>query len=163
MSLCAFVRSLIEDHTVVSVGPYILYILAEVSVWSSFNKLSGNASPPSIITFRFLIYSYEDVSLNNNDILAGVVCNIFTLFFKHNSFNFWGIFCSSSLAITIVNPFCNGSKDSKTNISKQKVVTETITSSKWITLQVASIKLFTFLCVSITPLGFPVEPEVYIT
>ena len=96
--------------------------------------------------------------------LDGVVCIIFTLFSKHNLFNNTGLFCSSSFAKTKVCPDVNAHHISNPNISKHIVVTETITlsSEKSMIFFIPFTKLFKFLFVTITPFGFPVEPDVYI-
>ena len=64
--------------------------------------------------------------------------------------------------MTTFRPFTNEHHNSKTNISKEIVVKETIVLSgeKFICLDTPIIKLCTLSCVSITPFGFPVEPEV---
>ena len=80
----SFVISFTEDHTVVSVGPYILYILAFVKTFNSANNFSGKGSPPKRIYFKFFTYSKLFLSLNSKENLDGVVCNILTLFFRHN-------------------------------------------------------------------------------
>ena len=89
---------------------------------------------------------------------------MFTLFSKHNLFNNAGVFCSSSFATTSVNPDVSEHHISNPNISKQIVVTDTIIlfSLNSICCFVPFIKLFKFLFVIITPLGNPVEPDVYI-
>ena len=103
----------------------------------------------------------EFSSFNNKSNLEGVVCITFTLCFKHNEFNKIGLFCSASLASIIQEPTHKGNKDSNTKMSKHIVVTETIfLFLKGITSQVPKIKFVTFTCFTITPLGFPVEPEV---
>ena len=71
-------------------------------------------------------------------------------------------FCSVSLARIRDIPEVKLPQNSNTNISKQIVVTDTITLLllKSIIFFVPSKKLTIFLCLSITPFGFPVEPEV---
>ena len=94
--------------------------------------------------------------------LEGVVCIIFTLLSKHNLFSNSGEFCSSSLAITNFKPKHNEHHSSNPNISKQIVVTDTIVLFllKSINSFIELTKLPKFLWLILTPLGFPVEPDV---
>ena len=84
------------------------------------------------------------------------------LFAKHNLFKATTSFCSSSSAKTSVRPKHKEHHNSNPKISKQIVVSETQTLSglKSIAFFMPSTKLCKFLCVIITPLGFPVEPDV---
>ena len=78
-------------------------------------------------------------------------------------FKLIGLFCSSLLARTTFIPVHNGRILSKTNISKHIVVIETThLSLRGILSHIAYIKLITLDCFNSTPLGLPVEPEVYI-
>ena len=71
---------------------------------------------------------------------------------------------SSEPAITIVAPFANGTNNSNTDMSKERVTTANRISLSDIPglTDMLFIRLTTDLCRTLTPFGLPVEPEVYI-
>ena len=93
---------------------------------------------------------------NINRIVDGVVCIISTRFRPISLANVIGS------TITMVIPSDNGSQLSNTKISKEIVVKLAILFFlvNSILSFIPMIKLCTNLCSNITPLGFPVEPDV---
>ena len=154
-----------EDHTVVSVGPYTLYISAYFNSHKCSNKSSGKASPPINKICIFCKYSSAKLYLSIKRKRDGVICKISILWNLINSKSILGEFCSSCDANIIVFPNASATHVSNTKISKLIVVKHNILFPrlKSILLLIPKIKLSKdFLLIS-TPLGFPVEPDVYIT
>ncbi len=71
--LSLFVNSLTADHTVVSVGPYILYIRAFVLSLIILKSLIDNFSPPSIMVLTFFKHDNSSSKLTNICIVDGVI------------------------------------------------------------------------------------------
>jgi len=61
------------ENTVVSLGPYPLYITGEHNFFNSFTKEIGSCSPARVINFKFERDGISSILLTSNCILEGVV------------------------------------------------------------------------------------------
>ena len=163
-----FVTSVNVENTVVSLGPYPLYIFITPKFNNSSLKFIGNASPASVTYFKFDKSGISSILSKNICILDGVIWIICTSLFFISLFNNVGILCSSSFAKIIFSPFCRHINVSNINISKLAVVTDAIflhshsgCKNSTFSFKYAH-KLDNDLCFRTTPLGSPVEPDVYI-
>ena len=124
--LSTAVRSFTADHTAVSVGPYILYILPLYFSFKTRNNRSGKASPPTIKSPTPRKHSSSSSILSKRESREGVNWSMSIPFFTISRANSPGIFCSISSAMINFKPEIRGSNISNTNISKQIVVTARI-------------------------------------
>ncbi|PHM39512.1 hypothetical protein Xmir_04420 [Xenorhabdus miraniensis] len=154
-----WVRLFNVDQTVVSVGPYKFQSVG--TCWSNcVASVSGRASPPH--NTLNLVGRVKSDSCNNIRHVEGVACMSETLWRIIKAANCCASAACACVASMICAPVNNGRNSSKMEISKEREVTLSKISSPVIpgSLLIEHRKLTTLLCSTMTPFGFPVEPEV---
>ncbi len=150
------------DQMVVSVGPYMLRTsCAAARSWSASDSLS--ASPP-VITTRTL-RSDSGVMPTSACHRLGVACMTDVRLDTISSPSTTGSRTVSRSATISFAPATSGTKISRLEMSKPNVVTASsrsalVIESRW---HMSVIRLASASCGMTTPLGLPVDPEVYMT
>src|ERR1700678_2281199 len=157
----ASVTRYIVDQMVVSVGPYMFHSCPQRGI-SFFARSPEKASPPHN-ALRLMLPSQPDSI--SSDHVAGVACNSAAWLPSSNALSFLPSPASSREANITCAPLTSGRYSSKPEMSNDKVVTASNVSSAPIPgCRCMLIRKFTRLrCVIRTPLGLPVDPEVYST